>query len=210
VILYGTRARIIRDAEHPWGRFTEEEFADFVERVSRGWGLRSAALGAAELWASSLAGDERFADWLAKFARQSLCRRDVVPFIRSIAAYDLVDVFPAVRVPTLVLHRTGDSLVPVSHARWLAQQIPAARLVECPALIICPSWVTPKAWRPRSRRSCWGRGGHRRRVDHVRRARRHASPLLGVLQGLRGIGQAGCRAPSEPSRSPGFRTYDGR
>lgn len=134
VILYGTLARIIRDADHPWGWFTEEEFADFVERVSRGWGLRSAAPGAVELWAPSVAGDERFADWFAKFARQSLSRRDVVPFIRSIAAYDLVDVFPAVRVPTMVLHRTGDVLVPVSHARWLAQQIPAARLVELPGV----------------------------------------------------------------------------
>ena len=99
---------------------------------------RLAGLGAApaavELWAPSLAGDERFADWFAKFARQSLSRRDVVPFLRSIAAYDLVDVFPAVRVPALVLHRTDDALIPVSHARWIAQQIPEARLVELPGV----------------------------------------------------------------------------
>jgi pimeloyl-ACP methyl ester carboxylesterase len=134
VVLYGTVARIIRDSEHPWGWFSEEEFAAFIDRVSRGWGLRSAAPAAVELWAPSLAGDERFADWFAKFARQSLSRRDVVPFLRSIAAYDLVDVFPAVRVPALVLHRTDDALIPVSHARWIAQQIPEARLVELPGV----------------------------------------------------------------------------
>lgn len=35
-----------------------------------------------------------------------------------------------VRVPTLVLHRTGDGVLVVDHGRWLAQAIPDARFVE--------------------------------------------------------------------------------
>ena len=44
---------------------------------------------------------------------------------------DIRAVLPSVRVPTLVLHRTGDPL-PVEGARWLAGQIPGARFVELP------------------------------------------------------------------------------
>jgi pimeloyl-ACP methyl ester carboxylesterase len=36
-----------------------------------------------------------------------------------------------IRVPTLVMHRAGDRLVPVRLGRWLAEHIPGARFVEC-------------------------------------------------------------------------------
>ena len=38
---------------------------------------------------------------------------------------DVRDVLPAISVPTLVLHRTGDWL-PIAAARWTAEQIPGA------------------------------------------------------------------------------------
>jgi class 3 adenylate cyclase len=47
---------------------------------------------------------------------------------------DVRPILPAIRVPTLILHRTDDCLVPVEHARYLAQQIPGARYVELPGL----------------------------------------------------------------------------
>jgi len=43
-------------------------------------------------------------------------------------AVDVRDVLGAVRVPTLVLHRTGDALFKVGEARYLADHIPSARL----------------------------------------------------------------------------------
>src|SRR5919201_1739382 len=45
---------------------------------------------------------------------------------------DLRAVLPAIRVPTLVLHRTADPLVPVELGRHVAEAIPAARFVELP------------------------------------------------------------------------------
>lgn len=132
VILYGTMARLVRDAEHPWGWGTQEEITAFAEAVGRGWGLRSAARARVALWAPSMVGDEQFADWLARWCRQALSRRDVVPFLKATEAVDLAEVFPAVRAPTLVMHRSDDVLVPVAHGRRIAQQVPEARLVELP------------------------------------------------------------------------------
>jgi pimeloyl-ACP methyl ester carboxylesterase len=102
--------------------------AAFAEAVSRGWGVRSD--WAVQLWAPSMAGDEPFTEWLAKYARQSVSRGAILPLLSALDAYDLVDVFPAVRVPTLVLHRRDDGLVPVRHGRQIASQIPDARFVE--------------------------------------------------------------------------------
>jgi class 3 adenylate cyclase len=45
---------------------------------------------------------------------------------------NVTDVLPAVRVPTLVLHRTDDRAVDVGEGRYLAERIPGARFLELP------------------------------------------------------------------------------
>ena len=49
----------------------------------------------------------------------------------ALRTWDVRSVLPSVNVPTLVLHRTGD-LVPVEGGRYLAANIPGARMVELP------------------------------------------------------------------------------
>src|SRR4029078_4175369 len=41
-------------------------------------------------------------------------------------------VLPSIRVPALILHRTGDRSLPVEGSRYLAAHIPGARYVELP------------------------------------------------------------------------------
>jgi class 3 adenylate cyclase len=45
---------------------------------------------------------------------------------------DVRDALPAVTAPTLVIHRTGDRSLPVAGARYMAERVPGARLVELP------------------------------------------------------------------------------
>jgi TAP-like protein len=45
---------------------------------------------------------------------------------------DVRHVLPAIQAPTLVLHRVGDRVLPMAHARYLAEHIPGAKLVELP------------------------------------------------------------------------------
>jgi hypothetical protein len=45
---------------------------------------------------------------------------------------DVRHVLSAIRVPTLILHRQGDQVIPLKHARYLAEHIPNARLVGLP------------------------------------------------------------------------------
>lgn len=41
---------------------------------------------------------------------------------------------PTIRLPTLVLHRTGDPVVSVAAGRYLAEHIPGAKFVELPGI----------------------------------------------------------------------------
>jgi class 3 adenylate cyclase len=41
-------------------------------------------------------------------------------------------VLTAIRVPTLIMHRSGDRALPVEGARYMAERIPGSRLVEFP------------------------------------------------------------------------------
>ena len=45
---------------------------------------------------------------------------------------DIRDILPVIRVPTLILHRTGDLDIDVGGARYMASVIPEATYVELP------------------------------------------------------------------------------
>ena len=59
---------------------------------------------------------------------------DPVAMARAVMAalyeIDVRQVLPTIRVPTLILHRTGDLVAPVEGARLMAERIPDARMVE--------------------------------------------------------------------------------
>ena len=50
--------------------------------------------------------------------------------VSSIGEYDVRDVLPSIRVPTLVMHRRDDSLIDSRHSRYIAEHIPGAKLRE--------------------------------------------------------------------------------
>lgn len=49
----------------------------------------------------------------------------------SIEQTDVRDILPTVRAPTLIVHRIGDA-IPIDGARYIAEQVEGARLVELP------------------------------------------------------------------------------
>lgn len=52
--------------------------------------------------------------------------------VAAVGPIDVTDILPAVRVPTLVISRSGDRMVPVENSRDTAERIPGARFVELP------------------------------------------------------------------------------
>jgi class 3 adenylate cyclase len=68
----------------------------------------------------------------AKFERLSASPGAFKSFTLLNASIDVGSILSAVRVPTLVLHRATDTLIPVQAGRDLAEQIPGARYIEYP------------------------------------------------------------------------------
>ena len=63
----------------------------------------------------------------ARFQRQAASPGAAVAVMRMVYEIDTRPILPVIRVPTLILHRTEDRMVPVEHARYLARHIPGAR-----------------------------------------------------------------------------------
>ncbi|PJJ58222.1 pimeloyl-ACP methyl ester carboxylesterase [Mumia flava] len=134
IILYGGISRLLRDGDHPWGVLDETEYDAAFGPVFQHWGTPEGATAQVSLIAPSAADDPDYLAWFARQQRLALSRDAVVRFMDTAKRYDLDDVFQTVRAPTLVVHRSGDTVVPTSSARRIASRIPGARLVELPGV----------------------------------------------------------------------------
>jgi len=127
LIMIGSYARRLRDDDYPWGP-TRDEHARFCQRIIEEWG---GPVGI-EARAPSLAADPAFRDWWASYLRMGASPGAAVALTRMNAEIDVRDVLPSIRVPTLVIHRTGDQLLKIEEGRYLAARIPGATMVELP------------------------------------------------------------------------------
>lgn len=125
LILYGTYARRMWAPDHPWGR-TEAEAEAIFERMERNWG-KDAFL---ELWAPSLMNNAEANRAVATYQRLSASPGAALMVQRLAAQIDVRHVLPTVRVPALVMHRTGDRVIRLEQGRYVAEHIQGAKFVE--------------------------------------------------------------------------------
>ena len=125
LVLAHTTARFAWAQDYPWGAHPEQQ-ETMNERLESGWGT-GVLLGA---FAPSLAKDAAAREGWARMQRRAASPGAAAAVTRMAFATDARAVLPAVTVPTLILHRTGDRMIAVDHARYLARHIRGARLVE--------------------------------------------------------------------------------
>ena len=85
-----------------------------------------------DLFAPSVANDERLRRAWARYERSAATPGSTMAIVRLIYESDVRDVLPAIRVPTLVIHRRDAIGFGIEHGRYLAEHIPDARFVELP------------------------------------------------------------------------------
>jgi class 3 adenylate cyclase len=71
-----------------------------------------------------------FMEWAGRLERLAASPGTIRRIFELIGAFDVRDVLPSIRVPTLVMHRDRDSFIKVEHSRYMASKIPGARYVE--------------------------------------------------------------------------------
>jgi class 3 adenylate cyclase len=129
LVLFGTSARTLWAPEHPWGP-TEQEHLRTIDRYERFWGTTDLATDILREYSpSAVPDDDTVRNW-ASYLRQSASPGTIAAFERMNMLIDVRGVLPAIHVPTLVVHRSGDRVVDVRAGRFLADHIPGARLVE--------------------------------------------------------------------------------
>jgi len=135
VIMYGGFARLTPDPpSYPWG-FDAEAIHQGLDEAVDAWGEGALLV----LLAPSLLGSEE-QPWWGRFERTAMSPRALKTLMLANVDLDIRSILPLVRTPTLLVHRTGDAL-PIEGARYMAEHLPDARLVELPGDDHWP-WIT--------------------------------------------------------------------
>ncbi len=126
VVFYGAVAKWSASGDFPWG-FSDRAMDGHNQYVRTSWG---SGLSGETLFAPSLAGDERARDHVGRMERLSGTPHEAERVFETYPLIDVRPILPTMRVPTLVVHRAGDSAVPAEHGRYYAERIPGAKLCE--------------------------------------------------------------------------------
>ena len=127
LVMIGTYAKRLRDAEYPWAPTTEER-QHFFEEIRAHWG---GPVGIEER-APTMADDTQFREWWATYLRMGASPGAALALTQMNAEIDVRHVLPSIHVPTLVIHRTEDQCLKVEEGRYVAERIPGAKYVELP------------------------------------------------------------------------------
>jgi pimeloyl-ACP methyl ester carboxylesterase len=125
LVTFGCFAKRVYSEDYPWAPTPEAREMEY-EHIEREWGN----LMDLSRYIPSKMGDIGFARRLATYFRRSASPSAAVALLRMNTQADVRSVLSSIGVPTLVMHRVGDRDVSIEEARWLARQIPGARLVE--------------------------------------------------------------------------------
>jgi pimeloyl-ACP methyl ester carboxylesterase/DNA-binding winged helix-turn-helix (wHTH) protein len=124
LVLYGTFASV---KDQPWGE-SRERWEAMIQEWEDRWGegilLR--------VNAPSMANDPASVEWCGKLERVSASPGSIAALMRANYELDVRHILPTIAIPTLVMHRTEDALVPVAAGRYLAEHIVGARYAEIP------------------------------------------------------------------------------
>ena len=135
LIMYGSYAKRVWSADYPWAP-TPAQRQVFFDAIKDGWG----GIIDLETLAPSAMNDERFKKWWTAYLRHSASPADALALAKMNTEIDIRHLLPAIHIPTLVIHRTEDVDMPVGGSRYIAQQIPNAKLIELPGKDHLP-WV---------------------------------------------------------------------
>lgn len=127
LVLVNATARMGSAPDYPIGVAPEaqERLAALIER-SWGHGEMMAAVN------PSLTADHVAAEAWGRFLRLSASPATAARVVRMLFDLDIRDVLPAIRVPTMVVHRRDNPIITVDQGRYVADRIPDAKFVAVP------------------------------------------------------------------------------
>jgi class 3 adenylate cyclase len=111
----------------PWA-MPREEWGGLLKSWEEHWGEGIVL----QRNAPSVWGNETVCRVIGRWERATASPGSISALMWNNYDLDCRPILPAIRVPTLVMHRVGDSMVPFACGRYLAAHIPGAKLIEMP------------------------------------------------------------------------------
>lgn len=128
LILVGTYAKRVWSPDYPWAPKPADRENE-MDETERTWGDPDAL---PDYMLGDRKDDRAFREWMARYFRMGASPRAAVQLLRMNTGMDTRAALPLIQAPTLCIYRTDDEDVNVDEGRWIASQIPNARLVELP------------------------------------------------------------------------------
>ncbi|HEV8228550.1 MAG TPA: adenylate/guanylate cyclase domain-containing protein [Candidatus Limnocylindria bacterium] len=133
LILYGGKPKLTRGPDYPWGATPEQAEQSLQQLIARGWQQDFTTPDQRAWLGPGLRDDPAFLEWYATYLRTAATPAARIALSRMNRGIDVRDILSSVRVPTLIIGKTGDPVMPPDCARDFASRIPGARLVQIEA-----------------------------------------------------------------------------
>jgi pimeloyl-ACP methyl ester carboxylesterase len=128
LVMSGSAARTRWAPDYPLGA-KDDELEALERSILEGWGLELIR-SLLQKMAPSIADDEEMVQAHTRAALRAASPAAAAALTRMSSRVDVRHVLPAIRVPTLVLHRADELLADAS--RYVGERIPGAKVVELP------------------------------------------------------------------------------
>ncbi len=126
LILVNTGPKLVAEPpDYPFG-YTRHEWRPDIEGILHLW--ESGAGG--EGLISATAHDPWWREWYARARRQQASPTAGLALMKMLGELDVRSIVPSITAPTLIVHRKDAQYWPVEGARWLADRMDDASLVE--------------------------------------------------------------------------------
>src|SRR5262249_53772867 len=126
LVLVNSFARWVRADDYPIG-MPPAALEKMVASIAQQWGVTAEGL---DQTAPSVAGNATFQRWFLRYQRLAMPPGAAAGMYQLVTQMDVRSVLPAIRVPTLILHRRGNRYHRVEFGRYLSANISGARYVE--------------------------------------------------------------------------------
>jgi class 3 adenylate cyclase len=126
LVLYATFANAAADSLDEAGVGAGLALDAIQRAVETAWGEGTTL----EYLTPTLKDNPRAREFMARYERMCVSPRAAVAHLRWLRQLDVRPIARSLKVPTLILHRAGDRLIPVAAGRALSRLVPGARYVE--------------------------------------------------------------------------------
>ncbi len=131
LVLYAPLAKAARSDDYPWAK-TAEWWERVAERFADSWGSPEYMEADVQWRAPSEVGNPAFLRWWSSYRRLGASPGAAAELALMNSRIDVRALLPEIKVPTLIVARSGDRVVASDHARYVAERIPGASHVELP------------------------------------------------------------------------------